>query len=261
MTISNFHTHTLFCDGADAPEEIVLTAIEKGFEALGFSGHSYLKIGEDFSMSEQNTEKYIAEINRLKEKYKDKIKIYCGVEQDYYSKTPTCGYDFVIGSVHYVLKDGEYLVVDGSVQELEGVLTKYGGDFDSFAEDYFETVSNVIEKTNADIIGHFDLILKNCERVPYTPTKRFLTSAEKAVKHLSKYGNPFEINTGAMSRGYRTTPYPLPEILKMINRENGRVIITSDCHKKENLDFGFDIAYHLATDCGFSDDRISYSLF
>ncbi len=37
--IANFHTHTVFCDGRNTPEEVVLSAIEKGFSAIGFSGH------------------------------------------------------------------------------------------------------------------------------------------------------------------------------------------------------------------------------
>ncbi len=259
--LSNFHTHTVFCDGVDAPEALVKAAIDKGFEALGFSGHSYLKIGEDFSMSCENTEKYIAEIANLKEKYKGKIKIYCGVEQDYYSNTSTTAYDYVIGSVHYIKRDGEYLVVDGSVEELKYVLSKYGGDFDAFAKDYFETIEQLFERVNADIIGHFDLLLKNCERVPYTPTQRFFDYAQKAVKKLAKYEKPFEINTGAIARGYRSLPYPLPEILEMINSENRKVIITSDCHKKENIDFSFSKAYELALNCGFTPDRILYSIF
>ncbi|MDP4119064.1 MAG: PHP domain-containing protein, partial [Bacillota bacterium] len=39
---TNFHTHTVFCDGNDTVEELVRAAEEKGFDALGFSGHSYL---------------------------------------------------------------------------------------------------------------------------------------------------------------------------------------------------------------------------
>ena len=28
---ANYHTHTVFCDGKNTPEEIILAAIEKGF--------------------------------------------------------------------------------------------------------------------------------------------------------------------------------------------------------------------------------------
>ena len=50
----------------------------------------------------------------------------------------------------------------------------------------------------------------------------------------------FEINTGAISRGYRTTPYPEDFILDEIKKLGKKLIITSDCHSKENLIFGFD---------------------
>ena len=36
----NLHTHTCFCDGKNTPEEMVISAIEKGMDVLGFSGHS-----------------------------------------------------------------------------------------------------------------------------------------------------------------------------------------------------------------------------
>ena len=56
----------------------------------------------------------------------------------------------------------------------------------------------------------------------------------------------FEINTGAMAKGWKTAPYPAPWILKHIAAKGGSVIINSDCHKAEFLDFGFDEALALA---------------
>lgn len=257
MIKTNFHTHTYYCDGKDSPEEMVLAAIDKGFTSIGFSSHSYLEKDAQYVMSRESAEKYRNEIHSLKEKYKDKIKIFCGIEQDYYSQTPTDVYDYVIGSVHNVLKNGEFLIVDGSVDEMTRQLEcYYQNDFDAFAEDYFSLIKDVVVKTNADIIGHFDLVLKNCERIPYKPTKRFLTAAERAVKELVKYQKPFEINTGAMARGYRTAPYPLPEILKMIYENNGSIIFSSDCHDKSKLDFGFDVSKPLALEIGFKKQAI-----
>ncbi|MBR5899911.1 MAG: histidinol phosphate phosphatase, partial [Clostridia bacterium] len=63
-------------------------------------------------------------------------------------------------------------------------------------------------------------------------------------------------NTGAMARGYRTTPYPSIEILKMIYLGGGKIMINSDCHKKEFLDFGFDVAVDLAKKVGFDQTYI-----
>lgn len=254
MIKCNFHTHTSYCDGCDAPEELVKAALEKGFFALGFSSHSYIEMDKDFAMNAEEAGKYRREISRLKEEYKGKIELYCGVEQDYFSTEPTEPYDYVIGSVHYVLKNGEYISVDTSAEIVKNAVDRlYGGDFDALAEDYFTLVSRVVQKTNADIIGHFDLVSKFSEKNGYGQSPRFLTAAERAVKALVPLNKPFEINTGAVARGRRSIPYPSPEILKMIKEYGGKIIISSDCHDKEYLDFGFDSAVNFARAAGFSE--------
>ena len=76
--LSNLHTHTTFCDGKNTPEEMVISAIQKGFYSLGFSAHAYAPYGLEYCMRDE--EGYIKEIARLKEKYKDKIEIYLGAD-------------------------------------------------------------------------------------------------------------------------------------------------------------------------------------
>lgn len=257
MIKSNFHTHTVFCDGADTPEELVNEAVKKGFFALGFSGHSYFEPDSDVCMSDMAASQYRQCINLLKDRYKNSIKLLCGVEQDYFSTAPIGVYDYIIGSVHSVLKDGVYLSVDASAEKFYYNLNEfYDGDFDAFAEDYFELVGDVVNKTNADIIGHFDLILKFSGHIGYTPTTRFLAAAERAVDRLIPFARPFEINTGAMARGARDVPYPIPEILKMIKDRDGKIVFSSDCHEKSKLDFGFELAEELAREVGFTEHGI-----
>ncbi len=257
MIKTNFHTHTNYCDGMDTPEDLINEAVKKGFIAIGFSGHSYSYMDKSFAMSEENAAHYRREINDLKTKYNSAIKIYCGIEQDYYSEMPITGYDFVIGSVHNILKDEGYMVVDDNPQHFKETLDKfYDGDFDTFAEEYFELLADVVNKTNADIIGHIDLPLKNSEYIGYKPTERFFAAAEKAVEKLCRFSRPFEINTGAMARGYRTVPYPIPEILAMIKKHGGKIAFSSDCHDKNYLDYGFEIAEKLARDAGFTEHGV-----
>lgn len=55
-------------------------------------------------MSSDGTKQYKNEINRLKEKYKNKIEILLGVEQEYFSKEPTDDYKYVIGAVQLCFK-------------------------------------------------------------------------------------------------------------------------------------------------------------
>ena len=125
MTDCDFHIHTTFCDGTDSAEDIVREAIRKKMKRLGFSGHSYTFFDESYCMSKSGTEEYKAEINRLKEEYRADIDILCGIEQDFYSKEPTDGYDYVIGSVHYIKKNGEYFPVDESAEILLNAAKKH----------------------------------------------------------------------------------------------------------------------------------------
>lgn len=244
MNASNYHTHTLFCDGKDEPEELVLEALRLGCPELGFSGHSYVSFDPDSCMSPEGTEEYIKTVRALKEKYRGRINIRLGVEQDLYSEASTAAYEYVIGSVHYVLKNGRYLPVDLSAESQISLVNEcYGGDFYAFAEDYYEAVGGVYEKTRCDIIGHFDLVTKFNEggRLFDTADPRYRRAALAALERLMDTPAAFEINTGAMARGYRTEPYPERFLLQELKRRGKKLILSSDCHAKENLLFGFNL--------------------
>ncbi len=259
MIKSNFHTHTFYCDGKDTPEEMVKAAIESGLDILGFSGHSPLG-DADWCMSEEELTDYKAEILNLKEKYREKIEILCGLEHDYYSENSTDGFDYIIGSVHALRVSDGLLPLDDSREILENGINKYfGGDALALAECYFETLSDVVRKTSAQIIGHTDLITKYDEKgAPLFDTThpRYTAAYTKAVKKLCESGALFEVNTGAMTRGLRTTPYPHKDILKVIRECGADVIINSDCHDRNFLTYGFEDALALLKECGFH--RVAY---
>lgn len=248
---ADFHVHTNLCDGKDSPEEIILAALQKGFSVLGFSGHGYTDFDSGYTMSREGERKYRRIIPELKEKYRGKIDILCGIEQDFYSGAPDFKYDYIIGSVHYVKKNGRLFSVDGSPEKMSEAVAAYGGDFDFLSEDYFENVGRIVKTLSADIIGHFDIVSKYSEKNGYCQSRRYLSAAERAVKRLVPYDRPFEINTGAISRGVKSIPYPSREILKIIRANGGKIIFSSDCHDKNNLGFGFSAAAALAKECGF----------
>lgn len=252
---ANYHTHTTYCDGKSTAEEMVKAAIENNMTALGFSAHAYMPIDNDFSLTKENTLKYKEEITRLKEKYKDKIRIYCGLEMDYFSEEVIGGFDYYIGSCHYVLKNGKYFGVDESEEAfIRNVKEGWAGDFYGFCEDYYSLVSDVLRKTGADIIGHFDLVTKFNEgdKLFQTEHPRYKEAVRSAIKKLVPEGVPFEINTGAIARGYRTEPYPSETILKEIKENNGKVIFSSDSHSDDTLGFGYDLVTQIAKRAGFN---------
>jgi len=253
MIKSCFHVHTNWCDGKSTIEEMIESAIKKGFTHLGFSGHSFLENAEKYSLTPDRLDKYVKEVETAKVKYADKLKIFLGIEQDYFSKPASYPFEFCIGSVHNIEKNGKLLFFDISKEETERIIREvYDGKYVLFAKDYFETISNVVDVTGADIIGHIDLCSKYNEKLGNSQTEEYLEYAEKAVDKLVKTGAIFEINTGAMARGHKTSPYPSVEILKMIYSRGGKIMINSDCHNHEQLDFAFPEAQALARKVGFT---------
>ena len=243
MELFDLHVHSVFSDGRDTPRDIVISAIEKGVKTLGFSDHSYTEFDERYCIQKDKQAEYIRTINELKNEFSDKIKILCATEQDFYSTAPTSGYDYVIGSVHYVLIDGEYIPVDETADILKQAADKYfSGDILSLCEAYFENVGKVYEKTKCDIVGHFDLITKFNEQEQLFDENdpRYINAYRKAVDKIIEGCRVFEINTGAISRGYRTTPYPSENIRSYICQKGGKFILSSDSHQKETLCFEFD---------------------
>lgn len=239
----NYHTHTTYCDGKNSAEEMVQKAIELGLSEIGFSGHSYTEFDLEPCMTREGTELYKKEINALKEKYKDKIKILLGIEYDYHSDEPTKDYDYLLGSVHYILKNGEYCCIDLSREKQIEIANKYyNGDFYGLIEDYYKTVADLYNKCKCNIIGHFDLIKKyNGDGSLFDVNHpRYIAAWKAAADAIIKASAVVEINTGGMSRGHINEPYPSKEIIDYFKANGKRLIFSSDCHNKDFLLFGYE---------------------
>lgn len=255
----NLHTHTLFGDGKNSPEEMLQGAVQAGCASLGFSEHSPLPPAADpdgWSMTAEDAGTYREEILRLRASHPGELEIFLGLEQDIDSPVPSEGYDYLIGSVHGVWADGLYLPVDASPEEFdEGVREHFGGDCLAFAQAYYRREAEVATVTGCRIVGHFDLISKFNEggRRFREDDLRYRAAALEALEAVMERDVIFEINTGAMSRGYRSIPYPAPFLLKTIREKGGRVCITSDSHSAQTIVHAFPQAAALAEACGFRE--------
>ncbi len=234
--MTDLHVHTNFCDGQNSPEEMVLSAIEKGVKRLGLVVHSYVPFDPLSCVSMERIEDYVYEISLLKKKYADKIEILCGVEQDLYSQQQSGLFDYSIGSVHYLKQGGKYKAVDDTPEIFGEMLENdYGGDIYSCAEDYFGAVSQLGEK-KPDIIGHFDLIKKFRRLFPFDDNEpRYVRAWQRAADILLKLKVPFEVNLGGILRGWIDEPYPSPAIIKYLKQHGAKLILSSDAHRKEDI--------------------------
>lgn len=257
-SLTNFHAHSTFCDGSETPEAMVKAAVGKGLTAFGISGHAFMGFEADWCMTPAGEGAFIREMDRLKTVYADKITLFTGVERDYYSPEPSGPVDYIIGSVHYIKKDGAYLLVDESEEMQRGdVKRHYGGDYYAYAKAYFETVADIVPKTSPDFIGHFDLVSKfnNGGRFFDESDPRYLTPALEALSAVTERQKLFEINTGAMYRVGKSAPYPSALLLKALFERGGEIILSSDSHDGASIGYKFEEAAALAKACGFTSAK------
>ena len=308
----DLHMHTTYCDGLDTAEDMIRSAIDKGLETVGLSGHSFTPHDPSYCMSREGTLKYIEKVDHLKEKYAGKIRILLGLEMDYYADTDTSPYDYLIGSVHYLFTESgreeysrileadgnedreasdaaaleltrftDWTAVDDEPYDLRYFANVQGMDMMDVAELFYETAGTIISRTDCDIIGHFDLLTKFNEKFMLAPDEsvadlreepapegavKFFDTAdpryeaawkravdrifeECADRYKAGYRNRletlgilhagdkpvFEINTGAISKGYRTTPYPDSDQREYIRSKGGILILNSDSHKVDTI--------------------------
>lgn len=258
MIKADYHIHTTLCDGKSVPEDIVLSALDKGFSAIGFSAHGYTDFDLNFCV--KNLEGYVKEITALKEKYKRDIEIYLGVEEDITAPVDAKRYDYVISSSHYSIVNNKFYSIDESAETLQKTIKEWDNNYIAFAENYYETFCNYILKRKPHIIGHFDLITKFDEQVSpiFLGNKGYEKIAQEAVKKVVSSDSIFEVNTGAMARGLRTTPYPSTNLLYTIKQNGGKIILNSDSHTAANLGFNFDETKAILKDIGFKSLYVLY---
>ncbi len=257
IPLCNLHTHTTYCDGVHSPEEMVQEAIRIGCHTIGFSGHAPADMlgSEDWTISPSKLIAYRDEILALKKQYASQIEVLVGLELDYYSPKPDW-LEYSIGSVHQLKVDGTEIPVDLDYEQIQSLVGKvYGGDFMPYAKDFYALSADVANHTQCDIVGHFDLITKFNEKYHYLDEDdpRYRAMALEALDAVMEKDVLFEINTGAISRGWRTTPYPAPFLLKRIVEKKGRVILNSDAHAKENLLFHYENSVEYARACGIRE--------
>ena len=245
----NLHTHTLYCDGRHSVEEMVIAAIAEGCKTLGFSGHSPRPDNPWWCMAEPKLPRYIEDVKRCAAEYADKIEIVLGIEVDSHSVMDTTGFEYVIGSAHAIEKDGSYYDVDGTEDEMqETVKEQFGGDIFAYVKEYYDELCRLPEKQRFDIVGHFDLITKYNENFKYFDVNdpRYRKMALDTLDVFLEKDYIFEMNTGAISRGYRKQAYPADFILKRMVEKGAKIMLNSDCHARNAILFYFEDSSNVA---------------
>jgi len=230
-------------------------AFEAGAVSFGASGHSHTPIPEDEGcVLPADMTGYRREVLRLREEYRGRMDVLLGIELDNCADVTAEDLDYWIGSVHRLRgPDGRLYAVDWDAERLSACRAgAFGGDAYAMAERYYAEVRRMAAR-RPDILGHIDLIAKFNEDGAFFDEEapRYRAAALEALHAADPVETLLEINTGAMSRGYRRTPYPALFLLREWRGMGGRIILTADAHRAGDIVYGYGQAAELARAAGF----------
>ncbi len=264
MFITNYHTHSYFCDGTGSLEDYVKSAISNGFNILGFSGHAPLPFENDWTIPDNKLNLYLKEIKELKEFYRNRIEIKSGLEIDFVDQLtgPSSEYfrnldiDYSIGSVHllYNSDTDEYLGIDYKKSEIEQLINEtFKGDTKLLVKGYYRAVRLMSQQGEFDIVGHLDVIKKNNTESIYFDEKEdwYKREIEMTLDCIKSNGQFMEINTGYILKD-PSRIYPSPWIIKIAREFSIPIVLNSDAHRPQRIDNYFTEAVKIAQKCGYT---------
>lgn len=231
---TNYHTHTFRCGHAKnfLDEEYVVSAIENGFDELGFSDHAmFSDIFDEYGMRAPYSDlnDYIQSIEHLKEKYKDKIKIYKAMECEYFVEyydelkelLNSKKMDYLIFGNHFLFHKEGHIYTPRDFWGKE----EY---FDLYIDKAIEALNSKLFK----IFAHPDLVFLNYKKWSEKVEKRCIEMLEVAKKN-DVY---IEFNMGGFRRGmmqlgeeYRYG-YPYDKFFELVKKVGNKIVIGVDAH-------------------------------
>ena len=240
----DYHTHTIFSDDSEyLMEECVKDAISLGIKEICFTDHVDYGVKYDLKdlkpeevegkVLNVDFEKYFAELDRVRDLYKDEITIKNGLEfgvqkhtiqkyEDLFENSPL---DFVIMSVHEI--DDKELWDHGF---------QNGKTEEEYYRLYFENIYYLVQNYhNYSVLGHLDLLKRYDEKDGYNPFVENKEIITKILKYIIADGKGIELNTSSIK--YKLDDLmPSRDILKLYLELGGEVLtIGSDSHCKRDL--------------------------
>ena len=224
--VSNFHTHNYLCGHAEGRvSDYVAEAVKNGLKEIGISDHCAPPVGtgEPYMTTETLRTDYLPQFREAEKLYGGKIKIFSGVEIDYFPDNDGY-YENLLGYLDYlVLGQHEYLL--GGFRKssfCDGV------DEENIIA-YCEQVKRGLRTRLFAVLAHPDLIFY---RVP-EPTEKMKNAFGSVVAEAKALNVPLELNAnGIRSHGFR---YPTDLLIALCKKHNAKVIISSDCHAPRYL--------------------------
>ena len=265
----NFHSHSLFSDGKAAPEEFVKSAVSKKFAAFGCSCHSPVPFNTRWNMDAGRLDEYLLEIARIRLVYKDVIEVYAGLELDYLEGVPHLpvsvlkkkGCHYILGSVHFIdrFPDGSWFSFDGKPDVFfNAVEIIYKNDFRKAITSYYEKTRQMIDRDCPDVVAHMDKIKMHNTVRPYFDEEAewYRKQVNETLDLIAEKGCIMEVNTRGLFKQKPPLLYPGPWVIKQAHQRGIPVMLNSDAHHPDEIDFGFAETALLLKQTGYKTLRI-----
>ena len=251
MSWSNYHTHSIYCDGKGELEEFVKKAKELNVNILGFSSHAPVPFDCWWTMPKEKLPSYLAEINILKQKYNDSdFTLLSSLETDFIPgimgpanlEIIAANLDYIVGSVHFadMFDSGKRWTIDSNPVEFEkGINEIYGSDVMKAVNRYFTLQMEMIDTEPPHIIGHCDKIRMHNKKKYFFDenANNYISKVYDLMKFASEKGIIIEINTKYLETA--DLLFPAKEHFKWMNKNKIPVTINSDAHNPDKLTEGF----------------------
>ena len=228
----DLHNHTPRCNHAvGTMNEYVEQAIQKGIDIFGFSDHAPMSFDPKYRMSLNEADEYEKEVKELADKYKDQINILLGYEVDFLpnyleERILQAPVDYLIGSVHFIPKDGNLWGFDNP----EFIGEYKNADIDKIWQDYFDAIETMAKSGLFQIVGHLDLI----KVFNFKPKKDVRLFAQKALEAIKKSGMAIEISSAGLRKPVGE-PYPSKELLEVAYELDIPITLASDAHAPQQV--------------------------
>lgn len=267
MIKANLHSHSEFCDGKAPMEEMVKSAIAKGFSILGISSHAPVAIENKFAISdEEQLQKYCDEVQRLRKKYISHIEIHLsleidyipGITKDFSDFSNPYGLDYTIGSVHLVHNEqpGRLWFIDGPDAGIydRGLQDNFGGDIRKAVTSYYRQINEMITTQKPDMIGHIDKIkMHNKGRYFSEDESWYKQLVEETLEYVKANNCILEVNTRGIYKGRSESLFPGVAVLKEALKKRIPISLNSDAHKPEDMDGYYPEAMRTIQEIGFKE--------
>mgnify|MGYP002507936065 CR=1 FL=1 len=246
--LTNYHSHSLFCDGRAGMEDFIRFALSEGFTSYGFSSHAPLPFPTAWTMEWDCMDDYLAEFHRMKQKYAGKIEIYLGLEIDYLNEesNPSAArfralpLDYRIGSVHLLYNEkSEVVDVDVPADAFRQIVDKhFGGDLESVVRQYYRRLRRMLALGGFDIVGHADKMHYNaaCYRPGLLDEPWYDALVREYFEDIAARGYQVEINTKAYHD--LGTFFPNERYFSYLHGLGVKVQVNSDAHYPELINNG-----------------------